>query len=788
MVQQLYKSLRKGQQRIADWQGGALAVSAVPGSGKSTGMAIATAILLARRYLQDAPGVRNQESGVSFAPIPVPFRSQLILVTFTRSAAANLKLKIRHCLKELALPFQGFAVYTLHGLALAIARQHPDLSALDPDQLTLVSPNQSNRLIRDVVEQWIVENPHVYNQLLAGQQFDGEETERLRRQSVLRTEVLPELANTIIREAKSSGLSPEALANLGLEGQVDLSAVDASYADYPVLAIAAGLYANYERLLHQRNWMDYDDMILAALRVLENADARHLWQSQVGAVFEDEAQDSSPLQTKLLKLLASHPDQPDLDANLVRVGDPNQAINSTFTPADPVFFRRFCEDCAQRGNLAQMDQSGRSAAIIIHAANSMLEWVNRQFQYSESTQPFAAEQPFRPQTIHLVDSDDPQADANPDPVGGGVEIHYPPEIEKTVELIGQRVTTLWHQYPEGRFAILVRETRQGKFIADRLRYPATYSLAVDLGEMPIYEVGQSDRQSQIPAEILALLQFLDRPHSPDNLKAALQVLVDRQLIPTQDLNSLAAFPEQFLYPGPLDPVPLAPVLVAQQFCAHLLNARLELPLFQLIPFLALNLNYEQSELATADKLAARIAQQIAHHQSMTAVLEVLGELVRSERFDPVETDDPDARYTRPGQLTIITMHKAKGLDWDFVFLPFLHETVIPGRSWIPPQRQFLGDVNLAEVTRAQIRAHVHGEAILPDLITAWERAKHLKKAEEYHLLYVAMTRARRLLWMSAARQAPFTWSKPENLEDRAPCPVLPVLGDRLSNFTHYGSR
>jgi DNA helicase II / ATP-dependent DNA helicase PcrA len=40
---------------------------------------------------------------------------------------------------------------------------------------------------------------------------------------------------------------------------------------------------------------------------------------------------------------------------------------------------------------------------------------------------------------------------------------------------------------------------------------------------------------------------------------------------------------------------------------------------------------------------------------------------------------------------------------------------------------------------------------------------------------VAMTRAKKLLWMSAAQKAPFTWSKPENLQSAAPCPVFPAL-------------
>jgi DNA helicase II / ATP-dependent DNA helicase PcrA len=164
---------------------------------------------------------------------------------------------------------------------------------------------------------------------------------------------------------------------------------------------------------------------------------------------------------------------------------------------------------------------------------------------------------------------------------------------------------------------------------------------------------------------------------------------------------------------------------------------------------------------------------------MIAVLEALSELVRSERFEPVETDDSEARYTRPGQLTIMTMHKAKGLDWDCVFLPFLHDSLIPGSLRVLPQAQFLGNFTLSEVARAQIRAHIHGEEILPDIETAWSRAGLLKTAEEFRLLYVAMTRARKLLWMSAARQAPFTWSKPENLSDRDACPVLPALAQRF---------
>jgi DNA helicase-2/ATP-dependent DNA helicase PcrA len=422
--------------------------------------------------------------------------------------------------------------------------------------------------------------------------------------------------------------------------------------------------------------------------------------------------------------------------------------------------------------------------MVIAAANFALEWVNSSYGRSQESElriqnnsrsPLhlstpAPLLPFRPQKIRPVTVDDPQPDANPAPVGLGLELYTPRDIHHTVELIGKRVIALFAENPHAtKAAILVRENKQGRWLAEKLT-PVCREHNILL-----YEVSESDRHSQVPIEILALLQFLDRPHSPDYLKAALEVLVQRQLIPPQDLNALVSVPEQFLYPGPLDPPQLEPVQKAGYLCRSLLRARMELPHYQLISFLALTLNYDQAELATADKLAERVTQQIAGNSSMTAILAVLSEIVSSERFEAVETEDLEARYTRPGQLTVITMHKAKGLDWDCVFIPFLHENVIPGNLRVLPQTQFLGDFTLAEVARAQIRAALHEQFPLPEVTTAWEQAKQLKTAEEFRLLYVAMTRAKRLLWMSAAQKAPFTWSKPENLDNRLPCPVFSAL-------------
>ncbi|MGB2926168.1 MAG: UvrD-helicase domain-containing protein [Limnothrix sp.] len=730
----LVTGLRPGQDRLAQWQSGKMAISAVPGSGKSHALAIAAVMTLARQQL-------NQQQ-------------QLVIVTFTRSAASSLKQSIRSHLKEARLPAIGFTVQTLHGLALQIASRHPDVSGLNLENVTLTHVHASHPVMREAVEIWIQEHDELFRRLLRGSQKDEEETEQLRRQFALRTDILPKLAHTTIHEAKSSNLQPDDLFKFGA-GVED---------EYCLLEVAAGLYENYQQLMSERNLIDYDDMILGALRVLELEELQALWQAQIYGVFEDEAQDSSPLQEKLITLLAG--DRRSETTNLVRVGDPNQAINSTFTPADPFYFNRFCETVT----CAEIKHAGRCSLPIIEAANVMLRWAGRE----STTDRFA----YRMQDILPVEKDDPQPNANPAPTGQGVELLQPTDVYETVELMGDRLEALLTANPDHNAAILVRQHRQGKFVADILAERFQQS------SIQVYEARSEANFSHIPAEIYKILRFLDRPHSTDCLKDALQVLGDRQKIPTQDLNRLATYPEKFLYPNLLDPLPDQPaILEARQLGDRLLKARWELPHYQLIPFLGMTLNYGGTELATVQKLSERIAQQTVGQKSLQQTLDILQNLIR-DGFDGI-TEDSEDLYTKKNQITILTMHKATGLDWDYVFVPFLHADEIPGSGWVPNTAKFLGDYALPEVARAQIRRFVHQQEqqkeITPfeNAAAAWQEAQVLKQEEEYRLLYVAMTRAKRLLWMSAAKEAPFSWGtfKPQqsSLNAKKACPVFPVL-------------
>ncbi|MGK7910014.1 MAG: UvrD-helicase domain-containing protein [Synechococcus sp.] len=731
---------------MADWSGGPMAVSAVPGAGKSTGMAGGAAIAIATHQLH-----RNK---------------QLLVVTFTRSAAAQIRNKIRAHLQALKLPMGGLAVYTIHGLSLAIAHQHPDLSGID-ETVSVLSEGEKRRTIAKACERWIDDNPKLFQELLEGGGFDGEESERQRRVTVLRSEILPDIARTLIPEAKSSDLDPDSLEAIAripviqaastedVLGAGNLSDDDWLLPHYPVLEIAAQLYRQYELIRQERHRIDYDDMTRSALRVLAHPIAREQWQHQVFAVFEDEAQDSSLQQQQLLEILARDPLSDRL--NFVRVGDSNQAINSTFTPADPFFFRTFADRCRRLGSFHEMTEAGRSNIAIVEIANRLHRQANQLRDWGNN-------QPFRIQDIQPVPAGDPQPNANP--AGPGVKLLFPKDIQAEAGAIANRASQLLEANPKGNAAVLVRYRSQVQFLYRHLK-----SVAKSAG-FHLYDAGQSGRRSQVPLELLALMQWLNRPHSPQYLRRALDVLHDRTIVPKLNYSRLSGIPEQFLYPGPLAPELEPAELAVQKLCRSLLKASLELMPTALLTFLALTLRYDANELATTDKLGDRIARQTGSAPLLKQAVDVLLEIVADADFSPLEAD-ADSLYTRSNQLTLMTLHSGKGLDWDYVFLPFVHQRTFPGdaKAFVPQGHRFIGEFNLTDVARAQLRAHLHGQAI-PDILTAQQQAHQLKGAEELRLLYVGMTRAKRLLHISAAQEAPFTWSTIANLSPQACSPLL----------------
>jgi DNA helicase-2/ATP-dependent DNA helicase PcrA len=184
-------------------------------------------------------------------------------------------------------------------------------------------------------------------------------------------------AAAFIREAKNESYRPEAIfaairagsagEQRGEEEAEKTSEGAPDVARSPLMYMLAGIYSRYQTALARQGGLDYDDLIWSAADRLEHEpDLVEALRRRWPYVLEDEAQDSVPLQETLLEQLTGP------SGNWVRVGDPNQAITSTFTAAHPRFFSRFMDrpDVAAR----TLPNSGRSAPLIIGAANALLNW------------------------------------------------------------------------------------------------------------------------------------------------------------------------------------------------------------------------------------------------------------------------------------------------------------------------------------------------------------------------------------------------------------------------------
>lgn len=92
------------------------------------------------------------------------------------------------------------------------------------------------------------------------------------------------------------------------------------------LAALADVYEQYQQALQQRGWYTYDDMILRTIHALqEHEELRLTLQEQYQYIMVDEYQDTNGSQNKLLELLADNPVN-EGQPNLMVVGDDDQAI------------------------------------------------------------------------------------------------------------------------------------------------------------------------------------------------------------------------------------------------------------------------------------------------------------------------------------------------------------------------------------------------------------------------------------------------------------------------------
>jgi DNA helicase-2/ATP-dependent DNA helicase PcrA len=717
---------RPRQAEVLAYAGGKMGVSAVPGSGKTQTLCALAAELVARGGLAG-----DQE---------------VLIVTLVNSAVDNFARRVAQLVEEMGLlPHVGYRVRTLHGLAHDIVRERPALANLAND-FQIVDEREAQFILQDAAEAWVSANPYAADAYLADD-LDDRKRDWVRREHWPR--LVGEVGAAFIRQAKDLRATPATLREN----------LDALPEPLPLLEMGWAIYESYQRALTYRGAVDYDDLIRLALLVLRSdadylARLRHRWPY----ILEDEAQDSSALQEQILRLLAgADRGETQASGNWVRVGDPNQAIYETFTTASPRFLREFL---LEKGVTArELPNSGRSTESIMSLANHLVDWSR-----AEHPEPDLRDA-LTPPPIEPTPPGDPQPNPPDDPAG--------------VQLVGRRLTADeelnfvidslagWlPEHTDATVAVLAPRNDRGERVVGALR-----SLGIEVIEL-LRSTGATRATAGALGNILA---WLAEPDSPTRLEKAYRVWrrADREDPDANERVELAARTlkrcrrvEEYIWPR-FDPDSLACLelpdpddgieeqLRAFRVLAQRWQAAVLLPVDQLVLTVAQDLFDKPADLALAHKLAGLLAQAgEAHpHWRLPELTQELAVIARNERkFLGLSQDDtgfdPDAHR---GKVVVATVHKAKGLEWDRVYLMsannYDYPSAMPGDTFISERWFIRGGLNLEAEALAQLRAVFSEDTLAPYAAAgrATEQARIDYAAERLRLLYVGITRAKREL-------------------------------------------
>jgi DNA helicase-2/ATP-dependent DNA helicase PcrA len=764
--------LRPAQETILAYENGRMAVSAVPGSGKTFTLARLAANLLAEGWAGDNLSLNPQED------------QRVLIVTYLNASVDTFRARVRKNLEDMELPSdRGYDVRTLHSLALEIVRVSESGLGPDSSEPTVTGETQTELFIGQALDNWVESHGELWRAFASG---DSPREQARWRDTMLRT------SRSFIRAAKNERYRPyDILSRLQISGEED-SVPDLAervpVESSPLLYMLAGIYEQYQAILDQQGVFDFDDLIWRATDLLEQradlaAELRRRWPY----ILEDEAQDSVPLQELLLSRLAGP------DGNWVRVGDPNQAITSTFTAAHPRFFNDFIdrEDVVD----LPLPNSGRSSELIIGAANRVVDWV-----IDKHPIPEVRANTFRRQ--HILPTPPGDSQPNPPDSESAIKIRvFKHREDEEIPRVARLAAEYANEHPQHTLAILVPTHNLGFMIAGHLDDNATpYDNLLRGGT----------REREIARAVNAILAILANPQDARALVDALTGLQELEHpaadSPEESLPRLVAIlrsirePESFLFPwddeGFAKTLPDGvaneeEILQLANFATFLqeMFALRTLPVDDLVLAIGDALfsgdNARESDLAIAYQLAIvlRYWQEMHPDWRLPELSAELADLALGRRALPLPRPSDYGYEPQPGRITLSTQHSAKGLEWDAVFL-----VGIDG-FWIPSDlnAQFLGVYDalggdpIAEAL-AQLRYLMEGKAGLYEDLTATESAHVDVISERLRLFYVGITRARRYLHISRSRA---TGSATRETQSE-PATVLGLLYDYVRHRKNLG--
>lgn len=398
----------------------------------------------------------------------------------------------------------------------------------------------------------------------------------------------------------------------------------------------AELFFAYEKSLKEVAALDFDDLLIKTVELLRSkSDIHQKWQRQFEYILIDEYQDTNAVQYALIKLLVNE------RRNLCVVGDDAQSIYS-FRGADYTNILNFERDFPGT-TVVKLEQNYRSTGAILNMANSLIS--------------------------HNINRTDKNLwTAN----GDGVD------------------PKLWQLYSESEEALAIANEIQAQ-IANGRQYGDVAVLYRTNAQS--YAIERALRQSYVPYKIVGGLRFLDRAVIKDVL-AYLRLLYqpsDRvsflRIVNTPKRGIGAVSVAKFLEWNAASGRDIIGGLLAVEEADNL-TARAKRPLLELGKILE---ELQQEIDGSPAELIEKIIRKTGYGDFINdgtpqadERMENIGVLVAEEKaYVDVATFLEEmalmssADATADQQVTLMTLHAAKGLEFPVVFLAGLEEGILP---------------------------------------------------------------------------------------------------------------
>ncbi|MFP4084720.1 MAG: UvrD-helicase domain-containing protein [Desulfonatronovibrio sp.] len=553
-------------------------------------------------------------------------------------------------------------------------------------------------------------------------------------------------AKKMAAQKKSELLELLAVFSKHLDLETSLASLDglpdASYTDetweilYALIQVLKMAVAQLSLVMQSFGRVDYPEISMAALDALgrpENpSDLLLRLDYQIKHILFDEFQDTSISQQEMLSRLTSGW-TPDDGRTLFAVGDPMQSVYG-FRDADVGVFLN-----ARQNGIGDVFLKPLKLWVNFRSGPEVVNWVNKVFPGV-----------FQNIEDHVSGSViySPMASSRETP--GLVRIH--PFINCGPETEAQRIAAVINEtkadHPEDNIAVLVRSRTHLPEIIKILRQENISFQAVEIEPL---------KEKQVVMDLLSLTRVLVRPW--DDLAWLCVLRAPWCGLDLKDLSRLCFSGNETCILEKLQNIDNINDLSSQG------RQRLEKAAAVLVPAWENRLRRPLSRLVQGIWTALGGPACTGNTQEMEDALAFLDHLLKHEQNQTIE-DLPGFEKTLQGLFSkpepetgnpvqVMTIHKAKGLEFDTV--------ILPGLDRIPPNQdklllQFM-EVPAREKTGASARLllapiSAYGEDPHP----TYNFIEHLKKSKEEHetgrLIYVAATRAaKRLHLLGAAKSS-----------------------------------